>query len=107
MLNKWSLISVSLAAVALCNVVIAAPKPLPQPSLRQGPVRNLPRTHSLMNSMPNMTQIPKSHIVAGLRTDRSGTAFTDSSGKTIARTDRMTGRLVWLDDSPTQSTHAR
>ncbi len=106
MFSKWSVVSILLVA-ALSSVAIAAPKPVPQPWLRQGPARNLPHPRSLATSMPNMTHIPKCHLVAGLRTDRSGTIFTDTSGTTIARTDRMTGKLVWLDKKPTQSAHSR
>ena len=100
-------VSISLAATALCGAAIAAPKPAPQSWLRQGPLRNLPHPRNVAAVMPNMTHIPPCHLVAGLRTDRSGVGFTDTTGKTIARTDRMTGKLVWFDKKPGQSAPAR
>lgn len=102
-----SFVASVLLAAALPSAVIAAPKPVPQTWLRQGPVRNLPHPRNVAAVMPNMTHIPPCHLVAGLRTDRSGVGFTDTIGKTIARTDRMTGKMVWFDKKPGQSVPSR
>ena len=106
MFSRWSAVSV-LFAVALPSAVIAAPKSVPQSWLRQGPVRNLPHPRNVAAVMPDMAHIPPCHLVAGLRTGRFGVGFTDTSGKTIARTDRMTGKLVWFDKKPGQSAPSR
>ena len=116
MSNKWSALGFSIAALAFCSPVFAGPKPVAHSQVRRIPAKRILMPHlrpgygrpgALIAGNPNMTQMPESHLIAGLKTDRSGPIYTDTRGKTIGRMDLRTGKVVWFGRSPRRTAHPR
>ena len=103
--NKSFVVSVSLVAVALCGAAVAAPKLAPpaKPGVLAPHLRPFQfNARQPIYSMPNMTQMPNSHIITAFDvTVPGGRLYTDVSGRVIGRgSPAAKGGIVWIDPNP-------
>ena len=109
MFNRMSLVGVSLAAVAICGVAIAAPKPVSpaKPGVVAPHLRPFQRNvRQPIYSMPNMTQMPNAHIISAFDVIvPGGRLYTDVSGRVIGRgSSAAKGGVVWIDPNTHSAT---
>ena len=105
MWSKSFIVSVSLAAAVLCGAAAAAPKPAPlaKPGVLAPHLRPFQRNaRQPIYSMPNMTQMPNSHIISAFDVIvPGGRLYTDVSGRVIGRgSPAAKGGVVWIDPNP-------
>ena len=107
MLTKLSLLIVPAALASVAAIAFAAPKSVPPqkpqvvpfvPPLQLHPVK----PGAKQPPMPNMTQMPNSHIIAAFAVTASGRGLLlDTSGKVIGQSDlAKPSKIVWLDSRP-------
>jgi len=109
-------LSVPLAVLALCGTAAAGPKqahpkvsaaPVSQlPTARFGPEYSYPKAP--MARVPNMTQMPNSHVVSAFALTLPGRPgrrlYTDVSGRVIGSgSPAAPGGIVWFGGSPDHS----
>lgn len=104
MLTKLPLLIVPTVLASVAAIAMAAPKPvpppMPQPAPAMPPLQPYhPKPDGIQSMMPNMTQMPKSHLIAAFAMTASGRGLVmDTSGKIIGERElAKPSRIIWHD----------
>lgn len=110
MLSKLPLLIVPAVVASVATITMAAPKPVPPQKPQAVPLMPPlqpyhPKPGGVQSMMPNMTQMPKSHLIAAFAVTASGHGlFLDTSGRVIGESElAKTSRIVWHDSPPAKA----
>ena len=105
MLTKLPLLIVPTVLASVAAIAMAAPKPVPPPQPQAVPLMPPlqpyhPKPDGIRSVMPNMTQMPNSHLIAAFAVTASGRGLVmDNSGKVIGERElAKPSHIVWHDD---------